>query len=247
MGSVEQPDLQVEANPWTAVPHLHPRLEDDQRISAQEEALFLELAMALEPGVALAYLSSVALTEGRYRFGGRGIWWSCAAIQSRRGCWICCRPPGIWPGAALGADHPGGVGLAQAVDARTPRCRRTPANHPWRVNQQGPGILTDRPRPWRFRLGSGAVTGPTVVSPAVAGPASRQLLRPAARPALAALGRVARKLVPQRGLQLPPLRHRPWPCPCMGCPLDEALRSTAPYHPTPSISSPSIPFLQLLI
>jgi CRISPR-associated protein Cmr3 len=156
-GQWSSPDLKVEANPWQATPHLHPRLEEDQRVSAQEAALFLELAIALEPGVALAYLSSEAIPEGCYRFGGEGH-----LVQLR------CHPI---PAPLVGLlESPQGFSADQPLALVTPAVwgsrklsmrepldtARTPATHPWRAHQQGPAILTDRPRPWRFRLGRGA-------------------------------------------------------------------------------------------
>ncbi len=155
-GHWQDPALCIETDPWEAVPHLHPRLEDDQRVSAQENALFLELGVALEPGVALAYLSSDAIPEGCYRFGGEGhlVQLRCHPIPERLlqllampGGFEASRPlalitPGVWGSRKLSMREPLDTG-------------RTPAVHPWRCHQNGPGILTDRPRPWRFRMGSG--------------------------------------------------------------------------------------------
>ena len=148
--------LRVEANPWKAVPHLHPRLQDHQRVSAQEQALFLEYAIVLEPGVALAYLSSESIPPGCYRFGGEGhlVQLRCHPIPARleqllnpaegfsEATPLALITPGVWGSRKLSMREP--------LDAS-----RQPAGHPWRRHQQGPGILTDRPRPWRFRLGAG--------------------------------------------------------------------------------------------
>ncbi len=147
-----QPDAVVHANPWTAVPHLHPRLRDDERVSAQEEALFLELAVALEPGVALAYLSSHELPSGRYRFGGEGhlVEARCQQVpaellalldQPLTGSFALVAP-GLWGGSRLSLREPLVHGQAGGVQ-------------PWHRKGQGPAILTDRPRPWRHRLGAG--------------------------------------------------------------------------------------------
>jgi CRISPR-associated protein Cmr3 len=156
-GQWSSPDLKVEANPWQATPHLHPRLEEDQRVSAQEAALFLELAIALEPGVALAYLSSEAIPEGCYRFGGEGhlVQLRCHPIPAPL-VELLQAPQGFSSDQPLALVTPGVWG-SRKLSMREPLdTARTPAIHPWRTHQQGPAILTDRPRPWRFRLGRGA-------------------------------------------------------------------------------------------
>jgi CRISPR-associated protein Cmr3 len=155
-GQWTAPDLAVAANPWQAVSHLHPRLEDDQRVSAQEAALFLELAMAMEPGAALAYLSSEAIPAGCYRFGGEGhlVQLRCHPIPRRL---IALLEPdrGYGPEEPIALLTPGVWGSRQLSTREPIDTGRPPPTHPWRVHQQGVGILTDRPRPWRFRLGSG--------------------------------------------------------------------------------------------
>jgi CRISPR-associated protein Cmr3 len=156
-GDWQARDLQVEADPWEAVPHLHPRLEEEQRVSAQEDALFLELSMALKPGVALAYLSSEAIPEGWYRFGGEGhlVQLRCHPVPERLSQ-LLQAPEGFDASRPLALITPGLWG-SRKLSLREPLdSARTPAVHPWRYRQQGPGILTDRPRPWRFRLGGGA-------------------------------------------------------------------------------------------
>lgn len=144
--------IRIHDNPWREVPQLHPRLQEDQRIGAGEGALFLEYAIALQPGVTLAYLSSHAIPEGVYRFGGEGH-----LVQLRRApipgalLNLLTQPltapfalitPGVWGGPKLSLREPiiteGGRGV-----------------HPWHRGGQPPGILTDKPRPWRHRLGGG--------------------------------------------------------------------------------------------
>ena len=148
------PDIQVHANPWKAVPHLHPRLRDDERVSAQEDAaLFLELAVALKPGVSLAYLSSHVIPDGRYRFGGEGHLVELRSLSIPTALLdLLTKPlsssfalvtPGLWGGSRLSLREP----LIHG---------QTPASQPWHRDGHGPAILTDRPRPWRHRLGGGA-------------------------------------------------------------------------------------------
>jgi len=155
-GQWQDQALSVETDPWTRVPHLHPRLDNEQRVSAQEDALFLELGMALEPGVALAYLSSEAIPEGWYRFGGEGhlVQLRSHPVPERLNQLLQV-PNGFNDNQPLALITPGLWG-SRKLSLREPLdSARTPAVHPWRHRQQGPGILTDRPRPWRFRLGSG--------------------------------------------------------------------------------------------
>ncbi len=151
-----QAKAQVHANPWKAVPHLHPRLRDDERVSAQEEALFLELAIALEPGVSLAYLSSHELPAGRYRFGGEGhlVELRCLPLPEAL-VELLSRPldgsfalvtPGLWGASRLSLRQP----LERAANPALP------PRQPWHHAGQGPAILTDRPRSWRHRLGAGS-------------------------------------------------------------------------------------------
>lgn len=150
-----QPDVQVHASPWKAVPHLHPRLRSDERVSAQENALFLELAIAIDEGVSLAYLSSHPIPDGRYRFGGEGhlVELRCRPIpeallqllsQRLTGSFALVTP-GLWGGSRLSVREP-----------LEPAARKgLPPQLPWHHNGIAPGILTDRPRAWRHRLGGG--------------------------------------------------------------------------------------------
>lgn len=148
-----QAPIKIHANPWKAVPHLHPRLRVDQRVSAGEGALFLEYGIALRPQVHLAYLSSHAIDEGTYRFGGEGH-----LVQLRLQPLpsllvdLLSRPvtspfalitPGVWGGPKLSLREP--------IDTSVPNGR-----FPWHRAGQPPGILTDKPRPWRHRLGAGS-------------------------------------------------------------------------------------------
>lgn len=145
-----QPGAKVYANPWKTVPHLHPRLRDDERVSAQDDALFMELSVALEPHVCLAYLSSHDIPPGRYRFGGEGHLVEVRSqpipslllelmAQPLTGSFSLITP-GLWGGSRLSRREP----------------LEHPRDHlPWHHDGQVPALLTDRPRPWRHRLGAG--------------------------------------------------------------------------------------------
>lgn len=147
----EEP-LPVHADPWKAVPHLHPRLREDSRVSAGENALFLEYGIAVEPGVRLAYLSSHTVPEGIYRFGGEGHLVELSSQPLPRALIALLQlplagpftliTPGLWGGPKLSLREP--------IETSVPNGR-----HPWHRQGQAPGILTDKPRPWRHRLGEG--------------------------------------------------------------------------------------------
>jgi CRISPR-associated protein Cmr3 len=66
---------EVKTPPWRFMPHLHPRLQPEQRTVATESdrgSLFLENAVQLEPDACLVYLSNLEIPAGWYRFGGEG-------------------------------------------------------------------------------------------------------------------------------------------------------------------------------
>ena len=72
-----QNPTEVKKAPWKFSPHLHPRLEENQRRVATEDreqqgSLFLENAVEMPPDTCLVYLSSHKLESGWYRFGGEG-------------------------------------------------------------------------------------------------------------------------------------------------------------------------------
>jgi CRISPR-associated protein Cmr3 len=145
--------LPIYANPWQAVPHLHPRLRDDERVSALDDALFLEYGIAFEAGFCLAYLSSHPIPEGRYRFGGEGhlVELRCVKppdllvdlLQQELSGSFALITPGLWGGPRLSRREP--------LDTS-----QQPASQPWHRHGIPPAILTERPRPWRHQLGSPA-------------------------------------------------------------------------------------------
>ena len=160
--SRQEGGLPIYDNPWKAVPHLHPRLRDDERVSAHGEegdegaggALFLEYGIGLEPGVSLAYLSSHTVAEGRYRFGGEGhlVELRCQPLpellvellgQPLAGPFALLTP-GLWGGPRLSRRDP-------IVTSKT----GAPPQLPWHRDGIAAAILTERPHPWRHRLGWG--------------------------------------------------------------------------------------------
>ena len=71
---------EVKPSPWKFSPHLHPRLErDERRVVRKSEdsdddqgSLFLENAVEMESGTGLVYLSTHSIPSDWYRFGGEG-------------------------------------------------------------------------------------------------------------------------------------------------------------------------------
>jgi CRISPR-associated protein Cmr3 len=145
--------IALHVDPWKSVPHLHPKLRENERVSAVEGSLFLEYGIALKPTVRLAYLSSHEILDGIVRFGGEGhlARVSCVGIPtllSRLLAQELTAPfalitPGLWGGPKLSIREP--------IDTTIPR-----GHFPWRREGKAPGILTERPRPWRYRLGAGS-------------------------------------------------------------------------------------------
>jgi CRISPR-associated protein Cmr3 len=70
-----KPDL-VYTDPWKFLPHLHPRLKQDERHvvepNTDQGSLFLENSVQMDQDTCLVYLSNLPLDPGWYRFGGEG-------------------------------------------------------------------------------------------------------------------------------------------------------------------------------
>lgn len=126
--------------PWQHLPHLHPRLAEDQRRVEQDKeqgSLFLENSVQLDPDVCLIYLSNHSLGNGWYRFGGEGhmVDVRSIAIDSKTQT-LLSQPVGdrfaIITAAIWGSNR---------FSERFPES--------WLVK----ALLTDRASPFRYRLG----------------------------------------------------------------------------------------------
>ncbi len=132
----------VKSAPWKYIPHLHPRLAEDQRVVQGDDrrTLFLENAVQLSPDVRLIYLSSHSLPDGWYRFGGEGHMVELQSFplakESRKllerplgNCFalICC---GVWGSSRQSKRYP----------------------EAWENQKQA--LLTTRATPFRYRLGA---------------------------------------------------------------------------------------------
>ncbi|MBD2501986.1 CRISPR-associated protein [Anabaena azotica] len=137
-------------NPWEYVPMLHPRLKDNQRNVEDENGLFLENTVQMgfhlrngEPkDTCLVYLSTYALPDGWYCFGGENHLVEITSIpllddspiikllQQKIHRSFALITPGIWGSTHYSYRYP------QHPDFPKP-------TH----------ILTDRPSPYRYRVG----------------------------------------------------------------------------------------------
>ena len=134
--------LTVKKEPWKALPHLHPKLQEDQRrvtTDLESGSLFLENAMQMEPGTCLVYLASEPIDPGWYRFGGEGhmVEVRCEAIGE--------------PLMELLAE-PVGREFALITPAVW-GSNRLSGRSPQQLEETVTTMLTERPTPFRYRLG----------------------------------------------------------------------------------------------
>jgi len=139
---------QIHPSPWKFLPHLHPRLELAQRRVAipQEEdemqgSLFLENSVQMHPNTCLIYLSNMPLEPGWYRFGGEGHLADvqCIAIEPNSHIHQLLQQP---VGDAFALITPAVWGS-----------NRLSSRYPPQWESEFKTILTDRPRPFRYRMG----------------------------------------------------------------------------------------------
>ncbi|UFP93587.1 type III-B CRISPR module-associated Cmr3 family protein [Gloeobacter morelensis] len=127
-------------NPWKFVPVLHPHLKDDERHVLAEDGLFLEQAVQMQEGTALVYLASHALKPGWYRFGGEShlVEVDCRPVSGRLaellqrkiGRAFALLTPGVWGSNRLSYRYPRHADFPEPTH-----------------------LLTDKPVPYRYRLG----------------------------------------------------------------------------------------------
>lgn len=139
---------------WEFVPHLHPRLQEDQRRVVNPEkdreqgSLFLENGVQLNPDACLIYLSNTKIKNGWYRFGGEGhlVDLRCEDIcqtvldllNQDLGRSFALITPAVWG--------------SQRLSYRAPQIDNE-GNPIWPDNEIC-AILTERPTPTRYRLGN---------------------------------------------------------------------------------------------
>lgn len=141
-------------SPWQYVPILHPDLKKEERHVKEKDGLFLENAVQIPDEICLTYLSTYPLADGWYRFGGEN---HVVEIKSElidpdepflelfkqpitRACALVT--PGIWGSNQLSQRYP------QHPDFPKPKL-----------------MLTDKPVPYRSRLGGRMGRGRYAVPP----------------------------------------------------------------------------------
>ena len=141
-------DISVHLDPWKFHPHLHPQLEENERITKKGE-LFLENAVELDPNTCLVYLSSTKLCDGWYRFGGEGhiVEIKSIPIENTVKHWLnqpltrafSLITPAIW-----GSNR---------FSFRAPKINQEKGQLYW-GDKEVKGLLTKHPTTHRYRLGN---------------------------------------------------------------------------------------------
>ena len=132
--------------PWKYVSFLHPKTKEDERVSLEEDGLFLENAVQFDDNYCLVYLSTHPMpADGWYRFGGEGhmVEVSSQTIHPKSAIYKLQREKKIERAFALITP---GVWGSNNLSYRYPQ-------HPT-FPKQCIKMLTDKPIPYRFRLGA---------------------------------------------------------------------------------------------
>jgi CRISPR-associated protein Cmr3 len=144
---------QVYSNPWEFLPHLHPRLRDDERrvaidVEGEEErgSLFLENAIQMHPNACLVYLSNKPIADGWYRFGGEGHLVTVRCLELAPETRDLLRHP---VGSKFALITPAVWG-SNRLSYRSPISLEDKDRSVWSVE----ALLTERPTPFRYRLGN---------------------------------------------------------------------------------------------
>ena len=143
--------------PWKTVSHLHPRLEENQRRVLVEEkreqgSLFLENGVQLDPDYCLVYLSNTEINPGWYRFGGEGhlVNIECKPISAElkdllsqpAGKAFALITPAVWGSNRHSYREP----MVQKKEDRS--------SDGFEASWKCETLLTERPFPFRYRLGN---------------------------------------------------------------------------------------------
>ena len=144
IGSWDYPQ-EVYTSPWRFLPHLHPRLKENERHVADPDdgqgTLFLENSVQLHPEVCLAYLSNLPIENGWHRFGGEGhmVELTCIPIEKE---------------SSLNQRLSQTLGRSFAlITSAVWGSNRLSLRYPEAWEQAPEALLTQRPTPFRHRLG----------------------------------------------------------------------------------------------
>ncbi|MDZ8066046.1 MAG: CRISPR-associated protein [Nostoc sp. DedQUE08] len=134
----------AEKSPWKFLSVLHPRTKDDERCTLKKDGLFLEYSVQINPDHCLVYLSTHPLPEGWYRFGGENHIVEINSLQLPDDSPILelLRQP-IQSTFALITP---GVWGSNRFSQRYPQNEFFP-------HQKNIQMLTDKPLPYRYRVG----------------------------------------------------------------------------------------------
>lgn len=164
---------------WQHNPHLHPRMEDNERhvarpqennsndLPTQQGSLFLENGVQMNPDCCLVYLSSRRLEPGCYRFGGEGHLADveCSEIpadsaiaklmQQPMGSCFSLLAPAVWGTQRLSYRFPipRGTEGTSAPLYQVPSTIQSDADRGIESFWSIAALMTERPIPFRFRLG----------------------------------------------------------------------------------------------
>lgn len=148
---------------WKFLPHLHPYLkEDERRVDSDRDrgSLFLENGVQMNPDACLVYLSSIAIPDDWYRFGGEGhmVDLRCIPItpadtidsllKGSLGNSFALITPAVWGSNRLSYREP------QPLHKGDPKHHQLEdVDSDLQPEWQVAALLTERPIPFRYRLG----------------------------------------------------------------------------------------------
>lgn len=133
----------VAKTPWKFNPFLHPQLQQNQRHVLEQDGLFLENAVQMSEDTCLVYLSTDEIPDGWYRFGGESHIVEISSQKLKADLTDLLNKP-IKKSFAL---------ICPAVWGTNNLSERYPAS--FKASHKPPQMLTDRPVPFRYRLGKG--------------------------------------------------------------------------------------------
>lgn len=134
----------VEKEPWKFEPILHPRTKKEERCTLETDGLFLEYAVQMDPEYCLVYLSTHALPEGWYKFGGENHVVEINSVELLDDSPIlellkqkienkfALITPGVWGSNRISQRFP---------------------ENAFSTNPDNIKMLTDKPIPYRYRVG----------------------------------------------------------------------------------------------
>lgn len=154
----------VEKAPWQFLPHLHPRLkQDERRVDTESDrgSLFLENAIQLDPDACLVYLCSHKLESSWYRFGGEGhlVSVTCQRLTDPIITDLLTQPvgnqfalitPAVWGSNRLSYREPQ---LLRKGDPNRHQLEVVDSDLEQAAEWEMEALLTERPIPFRYRLG----------------------------------------------------------------------------------------------